>query len=189
MKGIIKAILIAAALVLMGRAAQAQEKKPATAKVAPGTSAGARIVVVVPSSQPAASLPAVPVPAPVDPSIKQPQTAAEAGAAAEDMFRSLKARRWWAAAAGGIFILLFLCGVFGLWAKIGTFWAWVAVGVLSLAAGTFAAFHKGGFNWETFYGYLTAGPTVAWLRDFFKDVVVAKFREWRQTKKPPAPAA
>jgi len=158
------------------------ETKTETPAKAPAAKAPVA-VKAAPASAPA-SAPAVPVPAPVDPSVKQPKTPAEAVDAARDAVGGLKARRWWGAAAGGIFLVLFICGLLGLWARIGTFWAWVTVGVLSLAAGFFAAFDKTGFNWNTFYGYLTAGPTVAWLRDFFKDVVQEKFKAWRQTKKP-----
>jgi hypothetical protein len=113
-----------------------------------------------------------PTPAPVDPSVKQPKTTEEAVDASKDFIGALKAHTWWFAAAIGIFLVLFVAGAFGLWVKIGTTWAWILVGVLSLAAGCFAAFHKDGFNWASFWGYISAGPTIAWLRDFIKDGIL-----------------
>lgn len=124
------------------------------------------VTATTPASQPAL--------APVDPSVKQPTTPAEALDASKDFVGAVKAKRWWFAVSGGIFLILFVFGIAGLWTKIGTFWAWIAVGVLSLAAGVFAAFDKSGFSWSTLLGYLTAGPTIAWGRDFIKDVILKK---------------
>lgn len=156
-------IALFALLSFISGSAFAQEKKDAATKTATKTEAKA---TTAPASQP--------VPAPVDPSVKQPTTPGEALDAGKDFVGALKSHRWWFAAAGGIFIVLFLCGLFGLWVKIGTTWAWVAVGVLSLAAGIFAAFDKSGFSWSTMLQYVTAGPTIAWARDFVKDVILKK---------------
>jgi hypothetical protein len=148
-------------LILFCSSAYAQEAKAPVkeAKVA-------KVSTTTPASRPAV--------APVDPGVKQPtgtNTAVEAG---RDLVSALKTHRWWFAASGGIFLALFLCGVFGLWIRIGTFWAWIAVGILSLAAGIFAAFDKTGFSWGTLFQYLTAGPTIAWARDFVKDVILKR---------------
>jgi len=115
-------------------------------------------------------------PAPAPGAVTPPKTDANATAAAYDLVKSLKDHRWWFAAALGIYIALFLLGRFKLFDKIGTFWAWVGVALLSLAAGFFAACDQTGFNWKTFLEYATAGPTVAYLRDFFKDVVLLKLK-------------
>lgn len=159
-------ILLLALLFLPGYAL-AQETKATDTKAAAKVEAKAA-KAETPATQPA------PKPAPVDPSVKQPTSADEAMDAGKDFVGALKAKRWWFASAVGIFLLLFILGVFKLWAKIGTTWAWVAVGVLSLAAGVFAAFDKGGFSWSTLLGYMTAGPTIAWLRDFVKDGLLKK---------------
>jgi hypothetical protein len=112
-------------------------------------------------------------------------TDADAVTTAQSLWQALHARRWWFAAALGIYLLLFALGRFGVFTKVGTFWAWMLVAVLSVAAGIFAAFDKTGFNWTTFFKYVTAGPTIAYLRDFGKDVLLVKLREWK-TKAPPA---
>ena len=131
------------------------------------------IAVAGPTSQPAQ-----PVLAPHDPSVAAPVTApAEAATAAHGFWKSLRAHKWWAAAAVGIYMVLFILGQTGVFVRIGTFWAWVLVFMLSLAAGTFAAFETKGFNWQTFFGYVTAGPTIAYIRDFCKDVLLAKIKE------------
>jgi len=146
----------------------AQDAKKTEAKKTEATKVEAKdtTTATTPASQP--------VPAPVDPSVKQPTTPSEALDAGKDFVGAIKSHRWWFAAAGGIFIALFLCGLFGLWTKIGTTWAWIAVGILSLAAGVFASFDKSGFSWSTLLGYLTAGPTIAWARDLVKDVILKK---------------
>lgn len=155
-------------LLLFPLAADAQaEKTVPTNAPTPATKE-----VVQPAPTPVA-VPAKPAPVPAPaPGVKQPTTGGEAIDATGDFIGALKAKRWWFAAAGGIFLLLFLGGLFGLWAKIGTTWAWVTVGVLSLAAGIFAAFDATGFNWGSLFTYMSAGPTIAWLRDFVKDAVL-----------------
>jgi len=159
-----RTLIICLALALPAHLALAQETK--TTKNETTT----KVETKVPAKAAPASLPtSLPAPAPVDPSVKQPTTAAEALDASKDFVGAIKAKRWWFASAVGIFLLMFVLGVAGLWKKIGTTWAWVAVGVLSLAAGTFAAFDTKGFNWTTFLTYITAGPTIAWLRDWVKD--------------------
>jgi hypothetical protein len=106
--------------------------------------------------------------------VKPVTTSEEAVKAAGDFVGAIKAHRWWFAAAVGIFVLMFVLGLFKVWEKIGTTWAWIAVGALSIAAGVFGAFDAKGFNWSVFFGYITAGPTIAWLRDLFKDVILKK---------------
>lgn len=121
-----------------------------------------------------------PVAAPSE--VPAPTTDAEAAETAKGLWQSLRNHQWWFALAGGIYLLLFLLGKFKLFEKIGTFWAWVLVAALSVAAGIFAAFGKHGFAWKTFFEYATAGPTIAYLRDFGKDVLIAKFKEMREKK-------
>lgn len=137
-----------------------QDAKPTPAPTAKADAAAA------PATQPA-----TPPTAPAD-GVAKPTTTEEAVEAGKDFIGAIKGKRWWFAAAGGIFLLLFVLGMFGVWTKIGTTWAWVAVGVLSLAAGCFAAFDAKGFNWGTLLGYMTAGPTIAWIRDWVKDGIL-----------------
>jgi len=167
-----RTLLLVAVFLAPGYAlAQDRAKAPATsvglsrAQTAKVVTKGA-VTLATPASQP--------VPAPVDPIVKQPKTPEEAMDAGKDFIGALKAKRWWFATAVGIFILLFVLGLCKVWERIGTTWAWIAVGVLSLAAGCFAAFDKGGFNWGAFITYLTAGPTIAWFRDLVKDVILKK---------------
>ncbi len=98
-----------------------------------------------------------------------PVTTDEALSTGADLVSAVKAKRYWLAVALGIFLTLFTLNGLKVWQKIGTRWAWLAVGLLSIAAGCFAAFDRGGFNWGTFLSYVTAGPTIAWVRDFMKD--------------------
>lgn len=120
----------------------------------------------------AASPASQPTTAPSD--IKPAATTDEAVQQGKDFVGALKAKKWWFASALGIYVLMFALGMFGVWTKMGTTWAWITVGVLSLAAGIFLAFDKGGFSWSSFLGYMTAGPTIAWLRDFIKDGLMKK---------------
>jgi hypothetical protein len=131
-------------------------------KVQPAPAPAPVPVVVKPASQP------VVVPG----EVKPVTTSEEAVKAAGDFVGAIKAHRWWFAAAVGIFVLMFVLGLFKVWEKIGTTWAWIAVGALSIAAGVFGAFDAKGFNWSVFFGYITAGPTIAWLRDLVKDVIL-----------------
>lgn len=150
-----KITIVAPTTTIVGtKLATATSTAPVTAKASTATS-------TAPASQPTA--------APVDPSVKQPQTPGEAVEAAKDFGSALWGHKWWLAAAMGIFIIIFGLKFLGVFAKIGTLWAWILVGGLSLAAGCFAAFNEGGFNWTTFLAYVTAGPTIAWARDFVKD--------------------
>ena len=126
--------------------------------------ASAKADAVVPASQP--------TPAPSD--VKPAGTTDEAVQQGKDFVGALKAKKWWFASALGIYVLMFALGMFGVWTKMGTTWAWITVGVLSLAAGIFLAFDKGGFSWSSFLTYMTAGPTIAWLRDFVKDGILKK---------------
>lgn len=105
----------------------------------------------------------------------------------KDLWSALKAHRWWFAVALGIYVVLFLLGIFGVFKIVGTFWAWITVATLSLAAGVFAAIDKDGFNWDTLFSYASAGPVIAYVRDFGKDVLLKKFKEWRAKPEPPAP--
>jgi len=119
-------------------------------------------------SKAAGTVGGVPI-APVSPAVPQPATLEDATGSGATFYGALKAKRWWFAVAVGIFLVMFALSLFGVWEKFGTKWAWVSVGVLSLAAGTFAAFDEKGFNVTTLLSYMTAGPTVAWLRDWVKD--------------------
>jgi hypothetical protein len=129
----------------------------------------ATILLALPASATAAPDSGV-TPAPV-PGLSVPTTRSSTEDAGKGLVSALWARRWWFAAAAGIFLAIGLAGLLGLWGRIGTFWAWLAVGVLSFAAGLFAAVDARGLHWETLLAYLTAGPTIAWARDWIKDGV------------------
>jgi len=178
--------ILVVALMLINLPAMAQTKAPTpteTKKVE--VKVPVKVVAPVPAKEEtkaaaAASQPAkteavkvdLPPTPPTD--VKVPTDVPTAIDSGKDLIGAVQAHRWWFAVAVGIFIVLFLLSLFGLFEKIGTFWAWVLVGILSLAASIFAAFDKGGFSWSTFMGYVTAGPTIAWCRDFIKDAILKK---------------
>jgi hypothetical protein len=85
---------------------------------------------------------------------------------------AIQAKAWWGLSAVAIFLLMLGFKVSGLLTKIGKRWSWVLTGVLTLIASLFGAFQlAGGFSWDVFLGFLTAGPTIAWLRGFVKKAI------------------
>lgn len=174
---------VLALLLALGIASTALAAPPPTLQ--PKITVNGKTIVVPPASQPAAKilpLPLPPPPHPVAAAVPQPQTPQEAIEAGKSVVSALKAHRWWFASAAGIFLLMFLLNVTGVFKKIGTTWAWVTVGLLSIAAACFAAFDSKGASWSVFLGIVTAGPTTAWLRDFWKDVFLAKCLPWLKGK-------
>jgi hypothetical protein len=117
---------------------------------------------------------AVVPPTPPGTDVKAPQTVDEAVSGVKDVIGAVKAKRWWFASGLGIFIVMFILNFTGLFKKIGTRWAWITVSVASLAVGLFFAIDKTGFNWSAFITYFTAGPTIAFIRDFVKDAIQQK---------------
>lgn len=93
---------------------------------------------------------------------------------AETLWNAIKAKAWWLVAASGIFIVMLLLQLFGLFKKMGKRWTWIVTGGLSLLAALFLAFDKNGFSWGSFTAFATAGPTIAWLRGFIKKAVLNK---------------
>jgi len=114
------------------------------------------------------------LPTPLGPRVTWPATAEDALDTSKDLTGAIKAKQWWLVAALLIFLSMFVATALKVWNKLGTLYAWILVGVLSLMVGLFAAFDAKGFNWSVFLSYLTAGPTVAWLRDFVKDGLLKK---------------
>lgn len=151
MKSVITALLLTLLIPTYGLASDAGVKIDATMK-ADGAKGDAKIA---------------PTPAPS--TVKPPATTDEAVEQGKSFVSALKDKKWWFASALGIYLIMFTLGWLGIWEKIGTTYAWLAVGVLSLAAAIFLAVDKDGFTWSTFLKYLTAGPTIAWVRDFIKD--------------------
>lgn len=86
----------------------------------------------------------------------------------------VKNKAWWFAAAAGVFVIMLGINILGLFNKLGKRWTWILTGVLSFVAALMLSFGEKGFSAESFIGYLTAGPTVAWIRGFVKKAIVMK---------------
>ena len=106
-----------------------------------------------------------------------PSTPEEVASVGTDLLSAIVSKRWWLSAALGIFLAMFILNTLKVWERVGTRWAWFTVGILTLLSGTFSSFESGGFNWGSFLGYLTAGPTIAWVRDFIKDGLTLQKKE------------
>lgn len=91
---------------------------------------------------------------------------------AKTLWQAIKDKAWWLVAASGIFIVMLILQLTGLFRRMGKRLTWIVAGVLSFAAATCLAFDKSGFSWEAFLAFSTAGPTVAWLRGFVKKAVL-----------------
>jgi hypothetical protein len=131
------------------------------AKAAPATSA--------PATQPASM---IETPSPVSPDAKPPTDIADGIDTARTLWQAIKDKAWWLVAACGVFLVMLVLQLAGLFRKMGKRWTWIVAGVLSFAAATCLAFDKDGFSWNAFLGFATAGPTIAWLRGFVKKAVL-----------------
>jgi hypothetical protein len=90
------------------------------------------------------------------------------------LWGAIKAKAWWLLSALSIFLIMLVLKLAGLFKKIGKKASWWVVGGLTVVAGLLFAFDSQGFSWGTFTGFLTAGPTVAWIRDWIKKGVLGK---------------
>jgi hypothetical protein len=90
------------------------------------------------------------------------------------LWGAIKDKAWWLATAAGIFLVMLILQLAGLFKRMGKRWTWIVAGVLSFAAALALSFDEKGFSWATFTGFATAGPTVAWLRGFIKKAVMNK---------------
>jgi len=98
----------------------------------------------------------------------QPLTPDTAGDTIGEVVTAAKAKRWWFVAGGAVFLIMLLLNVIGVLEKIGKGWSYTLTGVLTLIASILLTFDEKGFSWATFMAYMTAGPTIAWLRGFGK---------------------
>ena len=88
------------------------------------------------------------------------------------IIEAVKAKRWWFAAGGVVFILMLILQLTKLRDKMGKAWTWIVAGGLSVVAALLFAFDETGFSWETFLSFCTAGPTIAWGRGFVKKAIL-----------------
>lgn len=88
------------------------------------------------------------------------------------LWQAIKDKAWWLVAASGVFIVMLIFQLVGLFKKMGKRWTWVVAGALSFVAALLLAFDKNGFSWNAFLAFCTAGPTIAWLRGFVKKAVL-----------------
>jgi hypothetical protein len=102
-----------------------------------------------------------------------PATTEDAVALAKDTFSAGKAKNWWLVSAGVIWLVMFGLKLAGLFKKMGKRWAYIVVGVLSMAAMLTAKFGAGA-SWERAIAVMTSGPFVAFANDFFKRGILGK---------------
>ena len=127
-------------------------------------------VMVTDASVPASDAKAV---APIKMPTEVPKDASGAIDLAKDTFNAGKAKNWWLMSAGIIWLLMFVMKIAGLFKKIGKRWAYISVGVLSMAAMLLAKF-GGGASWEAAVALMTSGPFMAFANDFIKRGILGK---------------
>jgi hypothetical protein len=108
---------------------------------------------------------------------KSPTTNEEAISTFKDLSNAIKDHAWWLISAFAIFCLMFIMNTIGIFNKLGSGYAWLAMWGLSILAGLFFAFNNDGFHWNVFLRYMTAGPVIACIRDFVKDFIIPKFKK------------
>ena len=140
------------------------------------------VPVMATKAEPAKAEPAKADIAPSLPDAKSPETIEEGIDQAQTLIGAIKAKAWWLVAAASIFIVMLIMQLLGLFKKMGKRLTWIITGVLSLAAALFLAFDKTGFSWQSFMTFVTAGPTIAWLRGFVKKAVIGKAAEEKPTE-------
>jgi len=92
---------------------------------------------------------------------------------AKSTFRSGQAKNWWLMSAGIIWLIMFILKLLKLFKKMGRRWAYITVGVMSMAAMLLAKF-GGGVSWEAAIAVLTSGPFMAFANDFVKRGILGK---------------
>jgi len=104
---------------------------------------------------------------------KVPADASKAIDLAKDTFNAGKAKNWWLMSAGIIWLLMFGMKIAKLFKKMGKRWAYLTVGIMSMAA-MLAAKFGGGVSWEAAIAVLTSGPFMAFANDFVKRGILGK---------------
>lgn len=102
-----------------------------------------------------------------------PSDLGEAAKLTKDTFKAGKAGNWWLMSAGIIWLLMFGAKLTGLFKRMGKRWAYITVGVLSVAAALLAKF-GGGVSWEAAFAVLTSGPVMAFANDLWKRGILGK---------------
>jgi nucleoid-associated protein YgaU len=165
--------------VLVAKPAAASAPAPAAAQPSPAPAPAAASGSAQAASSPApAAAPekvkVAPVPPLANDAVKVPQDLGEAFGSGQDLVSAARNHQWYFLIAGGIFMVVFLMGLFGIWEKVGKFWAWYTSLGLSVIAAVFVAFGTNGFSWGTFLSYVTAGPFISYMRDIVKDTILIK---------------
>ncbi|MBT8430101.1 MAG: hypothetical protein KJN79_09345 [Gammaproteobacteria bacterium] len=106
------------------------------------------------------------------PSLSEPETAAQAAETGKQAIHAAKSGLWWNFSALVIMLAMFAGKSLGLLKRMGR-WKYVCVPVLSLAASLLAAF-QGGVSFEVAVSVLTTGMATAKLQELWEHGIRGK---------------
>lgn len=104
---------------------------------------------------------------------KVPEDIGGAIGTASSIIKAAKLKNWWLASAGVIWLVMFIMKALGLFQRIGKRWAYIVVGLLSMAA-MLASKFGGGVSWEAAMAVMTSGPFMAYSNDLVKRGLLAR---------------